>query len=100
MANVFGYGLTTIPTLEDGDVLNIYDAIRNVVNTACKVNANSEQFPSDWLFFYRENKKDKDSNGRKIEYEKVAGRTAAYTPANLERLPGAKKRRRTSKANL
>ncbi|MBI2372867.1 MAG: hypothetical protein HYV07_02590 [Deltaproteobacteria bacterium] len=58
-------------------------AIQEVLRIAVSVNADSSRFPTTWLFHHRWGKgaDATTSNGEKIEFIKVGGRTTAWVPS-------------------
>jgi hypothetical protein len=75
------------------DIALLHSSICHVIQFACKVNADSDQFPASWLFHYRwfkgkKNKKQSElrmPNGNLIIFETVGGRTSAVVPAVQKR---------------
>lgn len=55
-----------VPSLSDQNIIDLHHQIHLVPKTAVDVNADSKQFPEDWLFRWRwsKGKKDKASRGR------------------------------------
>lgn len=80
--------------------------IKEVIEKAIEVGADSTQFPSNWIFHSREKKPDKAFvDGKKIEFISAGGRTTAYVP-ELQKLSGtqaakaqSKTKKQTSKKN-
>ncbi|KAJ3003102.1 UNVERIFIED_CONTAM: hypothetical protein HDU68_005872, partial [Siphonaria sp. JEL0065] len=74
-------------TLTDVEITQVYNAVVDVMETACNVNADSSQFPDTWLFHHRYNGKKKSKkaptlpDGSLIEFETVGGRTSAFVPS-------------------
>ncbi|EIW68961.1 hypothetical protein TREMEDRAFT_15463, partial [Tremella mesenterica DSM 1558] len=64
-----------IPHLSEKDVENLHQWIRKVPLMAVEVNADSLQFPDNWLFRWRwgKGKKVKVAKGRKVKEESVEG---------------------------
>ncbi|RXK38083.1 hypothetical protein M231_04642 [Tremella mesenterica] len=64
-----------IPHLSEKDVENLHHWIRKVPLMAVEVNADSLQFPDNWLFRWRwvKGKKVKAAKGRKVKEESVEG---------------------------
>ncbi|XP_021736671.1 formamidopyrimidine-DNA glycosylase-like isoform X2 [Chenopodium quinoa] len=88
---------------EEGAIL--LKSIKEVIQHAVEVDADSQHFPSDWLFHFRWGKKPGKVNGKKIDFITVRGRTSAYVP-ELQKLTGvqateapAKPRKQASKKN-
>jgi len=71
-------------TLNDAQYKQLHKSLMYVCDLACSTLADSEQFPTDWLFKYRWGKGKKDQNvlpnGEKIIHLKVGGRTSAIVP--------------------
>ncbi|KAJ3237640.1 hypothetical protein HDU81_009190 [Chytriomyces hyalinus] len=79
-------------TLLDSEMKLLHESIQTVVEVACKVNADSAQFPKEWLFHYRwfKGKRNKNKSadgeaglpdGNEIEFLTLGGRTSAVVPA-------------------
>ncbi|KAJ3057222.1 hypothetical protein HK097_010582 [Rhizophlyctis rosea] len=74
-------------TLTSEELSNLHDKLYSVVQKAVEVNADSSQFPEDWLFHYRWSKgkksdgKPKLPSGDSITFETVGGRTTAIVAA-------------------
>lgn len=89
---------THVKLLDDDDIERMYNSIKEVVSFAVKVNADSNQFPKDWIFHYRWNKgskKDVSIPGvGNIEYITIGGRTAAFVPT-LQKLKSSDKKELT-----
>ncbi|CAL9125209.1 unnamed protein product [Musa acuminata var. zebrina] len=67
---------------------SLHRCIREVIDKALEVGADSSQFPKDWIFHSREKKSGKAFvNGKKINFITVGGRTSAYVP-ELQKLTG------------
>ncbi|GAM82117.1 hypothetical protein ANO11243_000960 [Dothideomycetidae sp. 11243] len=68
-------------TFSDEQVQTLHDSLMDVCGTACRVLADSDQFPSTWLMKHRWNKGKKDGNvlpnGEKITHITVGNRTSA-----------------------
>ncbi|KAI4331193.1 hypothetical protein MLD38_029403 [Melastoma candidum] len=59
----------------------LLNSIKEVIEKAIEVGADSSQFPSNWIFHSRENKPGKAFvNGKKIDFISAGGRTTAYVP--------------------
>lgn len=78
-------------TGEEGE--RLHSNIREVLKVAVEANAVSENFPKNWLFHVRWNKKKGFIEGNAIDFITVGGRTSAYVPA-IQKNPGVKKRGR------
>ncbi|KAH7340954.1 Formamidopyrimidine-DNA glycosylase H2TH domain-containing protein [Rhizoctonia solani] len=81
-------------TLSDEQLQTMYDQTKSVCETAVAVNADSSQFPKDWLFKYRWGKGEKNktdmilANGEKakLKWLTVGGRTSAVVE-QLQKMP-------------
>lgn len=66
----------------------LHNALKEVIEKAVEVGADSSQFPSNWIFHNREKKPGKAFvDGKKIEFISAGGRTSAYVP-ELQKLSG------------
>ncbi|CAH1447636.1 unnamed protein product [Lactuca virosa] len=66
----------------------LHKSLKEVIEGAVEVGADSSQFPSNWIFHNREKKPGKAFvDGKKIEYISAGGRTSAYVP-ELQKLSG------------
>ncbi|GAV75452.1 Fapy_DNA_glyco domain-containing protein/H2TH domain-containing protein [Cephalotus follicularis] len=82
----------------------LHKCIKEVIEKAIEVGADSCQFPDNWIFHSREKKPDKAFvDGKKIDFITAGGRTTAYVP-ELQTLSGTqaakavdKPKNRTSK---
>lgn len=73
-------------TLSDVQIKELHKSTHYVCSTAVNLLADSEKFPSNWLFKHRWGKGKKDSpkqlpNGEKITFLTVGGRTSAIVPS-------------------
>ncbi|XP_034208491.1 formamidopyrimidine-DNA glycosylase isoform X5 [Prunus dulcis] len=75
---------------------NLHKSIKEVIEYAVQIDADSTQFPCEWLFHFRWGKKPGKVNGRKIDFITVGGRTTAYVP-ELQKLSGQQAARAGSK---
>ncbi|KAJ8501316.1 hypothetical protein OPV22_011868 [Ensete ventricosum] len=66
---------------------SLHRYIREVIEYAVEVDADSNHFPIEWLFHFRWGKRSGKVNGMKIEFITAAGRTSAYVP-ELQKLTG------------
>lgn len=68
--------------LDSGDAMRLHTALKRVVKTACRVDAESRRFPGTWLFHRRwgKNAEARTVKGERIEHHTVAGRTTAWVP--------------------
>ncbi|OZJ06661.1 hypothetical protein BZG36_00330 [Bifiguratus adelaidae] len=81
--------------LDEEECKRLHDCMKMVCEMAVAVNAEADQFPSDWLFKYRWGKGKGEGqgvmpNGNKIKYETVGGRTSAFVP-ELQKMHGQKR---------
>ncbi|KAK3427729.1 hypothetical protein EUGRSUZ_F03905 [Eucalyptus grandis] len=82
----------------------LHKCIKEVIEKAIEVGADSSQYPSNWIFHSREKKPGKAFvDGKRIDFITAGGRTTAYVP-DLQKLNGAnvlnaanKKGKQTSK---
>ncbi|XP_020868690.1 formamidopyrimidine-DNA glycosylase isoform X1 [Arabidopsis lyrata subsp. lyrata] len=66
----------------------LHTSIKEVIEKAVEVDADSSQFPSNWIFHDREKKPGKAFvDGKKIDFITAGGRTTAYVP-ELQKLSG------------
>lgn len=68
----------------DEEATRLYDSIRYVCQTACDLLADSDKFPSHWMFDHRWGKGKGAGtlpNGEKLAWITVGGRTSCYAPA-------------------
>ncbi|KAK9281236.1 hypothetical protein L1049_004131 [Liquidambar formosana] len=71
--------------------------IKEVIEKAIDVGADSSQFPNNWIFHSREKKPGKAFvDGKKIEFISAGGRTTAYVP-DLQKLSGTQAARAPGK---
>ncbi|XP_010928321.1 formamidopyrimidine-DNA glycosylase isoform X2 [Elaeis guineensis] len=66
---------------------SLHRCIKEVIQYAIEVDADSSHFPIEWLFHFRWGKKFGKVNGKKIDFITVGGRTSAYVP-ELQKLKG------------
>ncbi|KAL2936356.1 Formamidopyrimidine-DNA glycosylase [Bienertia sinuspersici] len=92
-------------SLSKGESAKLLKCIKEVILHAVEVDADSQQFPFDWLFHFRWGKKPGKVDGMKIDFITVAEGyvTSAYVP-ELQKLSGASKaspkaRKQASKKN-
>ncbi|KAJ7962826.1 Formamidopyrimidine-DNA glycosylase [Quillaja saponaria] len=91
-------------SLSKESCLTLHQCIKEVIEKAVEVGADSSQFPTNWIFHSRENKPGRAFvDGKKIDFITAGGRTSAYVP-ELQKLSGSqgakeagKRRRQTSK---
>lgn len=90
--------------LSSAQVAAVFSALREVTARACAVEADSSRFPQDWLFHVRWGRNAKPgssrtlTDGRRVAFITVAGRTTATVPARQGRSPsyGSSSSRRSS----
>ncbi|KAJ6807888.1 formamidopyrimidine-DNA glycosylase isoform X2 [Iris pallida] len=68
---------------------SLHRCIKEVIQYAVEVDADSSRFPIDWLFHFRWGKKSGKVSGKKIEFITAGGRTSAFVP-ELQKLNGPK----------
>eukprot|EP00250_Pteridium_aquilinum_P009428 c18662_g1_i1 orf=62-1495(+) len=68
-------------SLSEAECMELHKTIQEVLKLSVDVDADSEQFPKDWIFHYRWNKKPGEVGGQKISFITVGGRTSAIVPA-------------------
>ncbi|KAK7270653.1 hypothetical protein RJT34_25964 [Clitoria ternatea] len=91
-------------SLSDESCSTLSKCIKEVIEAAVEVGADSSQYPTNWIFHSREKKPGKAFvDGKKIDFITAGGRTTAYVP-ELQKLSGSsdvretgKPRRKTSK---
>ncbi|CAL9104435.1 unnamed protein product [Musa textilis] len=80
--------LQIVSSLSKESCKSLHRCIREVIDKALEVGADSSQFPKEWIFHSREKKSGKAFvNGKKINFITVGGRTSAYVP-ELQKLTG------------
>ncbi|XP_057533981.1 formamidopyrimidine-DNA glycosylase isoform X3 [Amaranthus tricolor] len=93
-------------SLSKDESSRLLKSIKEVLEKAVEVGADSSQYPTSWIFHSREKKPGKAFvEGKKIDFVTVGGRTTAYVP-ELQKLNGvqatkapAKPRKQASKKN-
>ncbi|XP_052176650.1 formamidopyrimidine-DNA glycosylase [Diospyros lotus] len=76
-------------SLSKDSCVALHKCIKEVIEKAVEVGADSSQFPSGWIFHVREKKPGKAFvDGKKIEFIIAGGRTTAYVP-ELQKLNGS-----------
>ncbi|XP_028779147.1 formamidopyrimidine-DNA glycosylase isoform X1 [Neltuma alba] len=96
----------TASSLSKENCSALHKCIKEVIEKAVEVGADSSQYPAGWIFHSREKKPGKAFvDGKKIDFITAGGRTTAYVP-ELQKLSGSqdvkeagKPKRRTSKKN-
>ncbi|XP_048628212.1 formamidopyrimidine-DNA glycosylase-like isoform X2 [Brassica napus] len=79
--------LQTASSLSKEQCEALHTSIKEVILHAVQVNADSKEFPVEWLFHFRWGKKPGNVNGKKIDFITAGGRTTAYVP-ELQKLSG------------
>ncbi|KAJ0250423.1 Formamidopyrimidine-DNA glycosylase [Hirschfeldia incana] len=80
--------LQTASSLSNEQCEALHTSIKEVIEKAVEVDADSTQFPSNWIFHAREEKPGKAFvDGKKIDFITAGGRTTAYVP-ELQKLSG------------
>ncbi|CAH2036491.1 unnamed protein product [Thlaspi arvense] len=80
--------LQTASSLSKEQCEALHTSIKEVIEKAVEVDADSSQFPSEWIFHSREGKPGKAFvDGKKIDFITAGGRTTAYVP-ELQKLTG------------
>lgn len=75
----------------------LYKCIKEVVEKAVEVGADSSQYPTNWIFHSREKKPGKAFvDGKMIDFITAGGRTTAYVP-ELQKLSGSQVLKETGK---
>ncbi|XP_030457660.1 formamidopyrimidine-DNA glycosylase isoform X1 [Syzygium oleosum] len=81
--------LETASSLPKENCATLHKCIKEVIEKAIEVGADSSQFPSNWIFHTREKKPGKAFvDGKRIDFITAGGRTTAYVP-DLQKLSGA-----------
>ncbi|XP_027340725.1 formamidopyrimidine-DNA glycosylase isoform X2 [Abrus precatorius] len=91
-------------SLSDDSCSTLYKCIKEVIEKAVEVGADSSRYPTSWIFHSREKKPGKAFvDGKSIDFITAGGRTTAYVP-ELQKLSGSlnvketdKSKRQTSK---
>ncbi|KAK4837750.1 hypothetical protein QYF36_008170 [Acer negundo] len=80
--------LQTSASLSKESCTTLLKCIKEVIEKAIEVGADSSQFPNNWIFHSREKKPGKALvDGKKIDFITAGGRTTAYVP-ELQKLDG------------
>ncbi|XP_022562063.2 formamidopyrimidine-DNA glycosylase isoform X2 [Brassica napus] len=79
--------LQTASSLSKEKCEALHTSIKEVIQHAVQVSADSKEFPVEWLFHFRWGKKPGNVNGKKIDFITAGGRTTAYVP-ELQKLSG------------
>ncbi|KAK2371605.1 MUTM protein-1 [Trifolium repens] len=76
---------------------SLHKCIKEVIEKAVEVGADSSQYPTNWIFHSREKKHGKAFvDGKKIDFITAGGRTTAYVP-ELQKLSGSQVLKETGK---
>uniref|UniRef100_A0A7N0TIJ4 Formamidopyrimidine-DNA glycosylase catalytic domain-containing protein n=1 Tax=Kalanchoe fedtschenkoi TaxID=63787 RepID=A0A7N0TIJ4_KALFE len=76
----------------------LLQCIKEVIETAIEVGADSSQYPDNWIFHFRDKKPGKAFiDGKKIDFINAGGRTTAYVP-ELQKLTGTQATQSAGKA--
>uniref|UniRef100_A0A803LE97 Formamidopyrimidine-DNA glycosylase catalytic domain-containing protein n=1 Tax=Chenopodium quinoa TaxID=63459 RepID=A0A803LE97_CHEQI len=87
-------------SLSKEEGIRLLKSIKEVLEKAVEVGADSSQYPSDWIFHSREKKPGKAFvDGKKIDFITVRGRTSAYVP-ELQKLTGVQATEASAKPHL
>ncbi|CAJ1955040.1 unnamed protein product [Sphenostylis stenocarpa] len=79
----------TASSLSDEGCSTLYKCIKEVIEKAVEVGADSSQYPNSWIFHSREKKPGKAFvDAKKIDFITAGGRTTAYVP-ELQKLSGS-----------
>ncbi|CAK8535646.1 unnamed protein product [Lathyrus sativus] len=88
----------TASSLSGENCSTLYECITEVIEKAVEVGADSSQYPTNWIFHFREKKPGKAFvDGKEIDFITAGGRTTAYVP-ELQKLSGPQKLKETGKA--
>ncbi|KAG4961638.1 hypothetical protein AAZX31_13G347700 [Glycine max] len=86
-------------SLSNESCSNLSKCIKEVIEKAIEVGAESSQYPTNWIFHSREKKPGKAFvDGKKIDFITAGGRTTAYVP-ELQKLSGSLDVKETGKPN-
>eukprot|EP00256_Glycine_max_P054731 XP_014621627.1 formamidopyrimidine-DNA glycosylase isoform X5 [Glycine max] len=87
-------------SLSNESCSNLSKCIKEVIEKAIEVGAESSQYPTNWIFHSREKKPGKAfvDAGKKIDFITAGGRTTAYVP-ELQKLSGSLDVKETGKPN-
>lgn len=79
--------LQSSASLSKENCATLHKCIKEVIEKAVAVGADSSQFPKNWIFHSREKKSGAFVDGKKIDFINAGGRTTAYVP-ELQKLSG------------
>ncbi|XP_024021887.1 formamidopyrimidine-DNA glycosylase isoform X1 [Morus notabilis] len=89
--------LQVAATLSKESCATLQKCIKEVIEKAVEVGADSSQYPNNWIFHAREKKPGKAFvDGKKIEFITAGGRTTAFVP-ELQKLSGSQAAKAVSK---
>uniref|UniRef100_A0A7I4EJ83 Formamidopyrimidine-DNA glycosylase catalytic domain-containing protein n=1 Tax=Physcomitrium patens TaxID=3218 RepID=A0A7I4EJ83_PHYPA len=74
-------------SLKEEEVTRLHASVREVLEKAISVDADSEQFPRSWLYHHRWDKKPGMIDGNQIETISISGRSSAFV-ANVQKYTG------------
>ncbi|KAG0582130.1 hypothetical protein KC19_3G036200 [Ceratodon purpureus] len=74
-------------SLKEEEITKLHTSIKEVLDKAVSVDADSEQFPQTWLFHHRWDRKPGMIEGNQIETITISGRTSAFVP-NIQKYSG------------
>ncbi|XP_022998521.1 formamidopyrimidine-DNA glycosylase isoform X2 [Cucurbita maxima] len=86
-------------TLSKESCAALHKSIQKVLKRAVDVDAESNNFPEEWLFHFRWGKKPGKVNGKEIHFITTGGRTSAFVP-ELQKLTGAEPKNQNSKRKI
>ncbi|XP_023523305.1 formamidopyrimidine-DNA glycosylase isoform X2 [Cucurbita pepo subsp. pepo] len=86
-------------TLSKESCAALHKSIQEVLKRAVDVDAESNNFPEEWLFHFRWGKKPGKVNGKEIHFITTGGRTSAFVP-ELQKLTGAEPKNQNSKRKI
>ncbi|XP_004486649.1 formamidopyrimidine-DNA glycosylase isoform X1 [Cicer arietinum] len=87
----------TASTLSGEGCSTLHKCIKEVIEKAVEVGADSSQYPTNWIFHSREKKPGKAFiDGKNIDFITAGGRTTAYVP-ELQKLSGSQELKENSK---
>ncbi|XP_062155480.1 formamidopyrimidine-DNA glycosylase-like isoform X3 [Alnus glutinosa] len=74
-------------SLSKENCADLHKCVKEVIEKAIEVGADSSQFPKNWIYHSREKKSNAFVDGKKIDFINAGGRTTAYVP-ELQELSG------------
>jgi len=78
--------------LNDEDINNLYDSIKDVLNISILVDGDYSRFPSNWIFHYRNKDEMIIPGSGRVEFLKGSGKTTAFVP-KIQKVKRGNKRR-------